>query len=93
MFEKIQKYVLSHPLSKEYYTELLEAVSTVYNLKNFNPQYFDDDLFERIKENKPFIPENIIVVAINIVKNLMFKPEYLTKEIQDEIDLWDKADY
>ena len=92
MFDKIQKYVLSHPLSKDYYAELLEAVSTVYNLKYFYPQYFDDEIFKKIKEKTPDIPDNIIIVAINIVKEILFKPEYLTKEIQDEIDLWDKAD-
>lgn len=92
MFDKIQKYVLSHPLSKDYCADLLEAVSTVYNFKNFDPQYFDDDLFERTKEKKPLIQDNIIIVAINIVKKLMFKSEFLTKEIQNELELWDKAD-
>lgn len=91
MFHKLKKYVLSHPLNKEHHAELMEAVSKVYYLKQYNSDYLDGDLFERTKEEKPSIPDNIIVVAINIVKQLMFKPEYLTKEIQDEIDLWDKA--
>ena len=90
MFHKLKKYVLSHPLKKEHHTELMEAVSKVYYLKHFN--YMDDDLIERTKEEIPSIPDNIIVIAINIVKMLMFKPEYLTKEIQDEINLWDNAE-
>ena len=92
VYEKIEKHVLLHPLNKDYQAEYLEAVSTVYYLKHFNSDYLDDDLFEKTKEEKPFIRDNIIVVAINTVKKLMFKPEYLTKEIQDEMDLWDKAD-
>lgn len=92
VYDKIEKHVLSHPLNKDYQAELLEAVATVFYLKQFNPDYIEDDLFEKTKEEKPFIRDNIIIIAINIVKELMFKPEDLTDELKEELDMWDRAE-
>lgn len=89
---KINNVVLEHPLNKYNQADLLEAVSTAYYIKHYNDYFLDDDLFEKTKDEKPFISAKIITIAINIVKKLKFKPEYLTKEIQDELDLWDKAE-
>jgi len=90
--EKINKIVLDHTLSKYNEADLLEAVSTAYYIKHYDEDILDDDLFKKTKEEKPFISAKIIITAINLVKKLRFKQEYLTKEIQDELDLWDKAE-
>ena len=90
--EKINKIVLEHPLNKYNQADLLEAVSTAYYIKHYDEDILDDVLFERAKEEKPFISAKIITIAINQVKKLRFKPEYLTKEVQDELELWDKAE-
>ena len=90
--EKLNKIVLDHPLNKYNQADLLEAVSTAYYIKDYDEHILDDDLFEKTKEEKPFINARIIITAINLVKKLRFKQEYLTKEIQEELDLWDKAE-
>jgi uncharacterized protein YwgA len=90
--EKLNRIVLEHPLNKYNQADLLEAVSTAYYIKDYDEHLLDDDLFEKIKEEKPFINAKIIINAINLVKKLRFKQEYITKEIQDEVDVWDKAE-
>ncbi len=90
--DKINKVVLEHPLNIYNQADLLEAISTAYYIKHYNEDILDDDLFAKTKDEKPFISAKIITIAINIVKKLMFKPDYLTKEIQDELDLWDNAE-
>ena len=89
---KIKNVILEHPLNKYNQADLLEAVSTAYYIKHYNEDILDDDLFGQTKDEKPFISVKIITIALNIVKKLRFKPEYLTNEIQDELDLWDKAE-
>ena len=92
VFDKVKEVVLSHPLNNEHQADLLEAVSTVLHFKNHNPRFLDDDLFEKTLDEKPFLSDKIVTIAINLVKKLRFKPEYLTEEIQEELDLWDKAE-
>lgn len=91
-FNQIKEIVLSHPLNNEHQADLLEAISTVSHFKDRNPRLVDDNLFERTVSEKPFLSDKIITIAINIVKKLKFKSEDLTKEIQEELDLWDNAE-
>ena len=44
------------------------------------------------KKNKQFLSDRIIIIANNIVKELLFKPESLTDEIKDEIEMWDDVE-
>jgi uncharacterized protein YwgA len=90
--QKINEIVLSHDLNQYHQADFLEGVSTVYYLKNYNGEQLDDEIFKLTKEEKPFLSDKIIIIAMNIVKNLMFEEEFLTKDIQDEIDIWDKAE-
>ena len=52
----------------------------------------DDEIFVKTKEIKQHLKESLIVIAINTVKKLLFKPEFLTDKVKEEIDLWDKAE-
>ena len=92
ILDKINEYVLIHPVTNDYESEFLEAVSTVHYLKNKDPAMLDDEIFAKTKEIKQYIKDSIVVIAINTVKKLLFKPEFLTEEVQKEIDIWDKAE-
>ncbi len=92
IYDKISENVFTHPLYKKYPASLLEAVSTAYYLKRFNSDILDDELFESTKNEKPYLSDKIVIIAINIVKKLMFEPEYLTDEVIEEITDWDDAE-
>lgn len=89
---KIKEFVLDHYLTKDYESELLEAVSTIIYLKEENPDLSDDDIFARVKIMKPHLKEFMIITSNNIAKELLFKPEFLTDEIRKELDMWDNVD-
>ncbi|MFW9970464.1 MAG: hypothetical protein ACFFDF_09705 [Candidatus Odinarchaeota archaeon] len=92
IFDKVNDIVFTHPLYKKYPASLLEAISTAYFLKFYYPEMLDDELFKNTKDEKPYLSDKIIIIAINLVKKLMFKAEYATDEILDEIEQWDNAD-
>ncbi len=89
--DKINEYVLIHPFTINYESEFLEAISTVHYLKKRYPDMLDDEIFSKTKEIKQHLKDSIIVIAINTLKKLLFKPEFLTEEVRKEIDIWDKA--
>ena len=90
--DKIQEKVLDHYLAEEYENELLEAVSTLVYLREEDLGISDDDLIVKVKKMKPHLKESMIIISNNISKELTFKPEYLTKELRKELDIWDKID-
>lgn len=92
IIEKINDLLLNHPLNEYHQAEFLEAVSTALFIKYYNENLMDDELFEKTKSEKPFLSDKIIVIAINTVKKLLFKQEYLTEDIKNELDLWNNAD-
>ena len=92
ILDKISEYVLNHPITLEYESEFLEAVATVRYLKNKYSDMLDDEIFAKTKEIKQHLKDSIIVLAINTVKKLLFKPEFLTEEARKEMDIWDKAE-
>jgi len=92
ILDKINEYVLNHPINNTYESEFLEAVSTILYLKNKYPDMLDDEIFSKTKEIKHHLKDSIIVIAINTAKKLLFKPEFLSEEVQEEIDIWDKAE-
>lgn len=87
--DNINDLILSHPLNNYHQADFLEAISTAYYFKYYNEALLDDDLFEKTKAEKPYISDKIIVIAINALKKLLFKPEYLTEDIKKELALWD----
>jgi len=92
IIDKIKNIVIEYPLNDYNRVDLTETVLTAYNVKQYNKNISDEELLEQTKFKKPTVNLKIFPIAINIVKKLRFKPEYLTKEIQDELDLWDKAE-
>ncbi len=90
--DKIKENVLGHYLTKDYESELLEAISTIIYLKQENPDISDDDIFATVKKMKSHLKESMIIISNNISKELLFKPEYLTEEIRKELDMWDNID-
>jgi len=87
--DKIKEKILEHNFAGKYEAEFLEAVSTIIFLKQTSPNFSDDDIFEKVKSIKPHLKEYMIIIANNIAKELLFKPEYLTDEIKKELELWD----
>lgn len=71
---------------------LLEATSTIVYLMKQKPNISDDELFIQMKWLKPHIRDTERIIGITKAKELLFKDEYMTKEIKREIDEWDKID-
>jgi len=92
IFKQIKDIIFSHPLYEKYSASLLEAITTAYYIKEVNPNIIDDEVFMRTKEEKPYLSDKFVIIAINIVKKLMFKSEYVTDDIKEELRLWDNAD-
>jgi len=70
--------------------EVLEAISIIIDK---NLAYEDiDKVINKIKKVKPNLTEDEIIEAINIAKERLFKPEYLTEDIKKELKLWDNID-
>ena len=48
-----------------------------------------DKVVAKIKKIRPHVSEEEILDGINVAKKLLFKPEYFTEEIKQELKLWD----
>lgn len=88
----IKNKILSHPLNQNHQSEFLEAIATILFLKQEDPDLLDDEVFQRVKEIKEYISDKILIIALNTVKKLNFKEKYLTKDIQEKLELWDRAE-
>jgi uncharacterized protein YwgA len=88
----IKKEILSKSIIEKHKSEFLEALGTILYLKNENPDLMDDEIFRRIKGLKEYLKERILIIALNIAKKLNFRDEFLTEKIQEELELWDKAE-
>ena len=87
--DNINDLILNHYLNNFHQADFLEAISTAYYFKYYNEALLDDEIFEKTKAEKPYISDKIIVIALNTIKKLLFKPEYLTEDIKKELALWD----
>jgi hypothetical protein len=67
---------------------LMEATATIVYFIKLNPSQKDCDVFAQVKSIKPFLSDSTLVIGISKAKELLFKPEYLTDELQKEIDSW-----
>jgi len=47
-----------------------------------------DKVVAKIKKIRPHVSEEEILDGINVAKKLLFKPEYFTEEIKNELELW-----
>ena len=53
---------------------------------------YDPEAIRKVKEKMPELTDSEILDWINCAKRLLFKEEYLTKEIKEELKLWDSID-
>jgi len=72
--------------------QLQECISTAIFVKQAYPEFDDDEVFAKVKFHKPYLSDSMIVVGITRAKELLFKPEFLTEEIRNEIDEWNRID-
>ncbi|MHA1729401.1 MAG: hypothetical protein ACTSWY_11800 [Promethearchaeota archaeon] len=86
--DNIKENLLNEPIKKLF----LEAVSTIVYLKKNSPELTDDQIFKTVKSIKAYLNDSTIVIALNKTKELLFQSEFLTPEIQQEIDEWDSID-
>jgi hypothetical protein len=73
-------------------TACMEATATTVYLKQQTPQLSDDDLFVKLKRLKPHLTDSDKLIGITKSKALLFKLEYLTNEIREELAAWDNID-
>jgi len=71
---------------------LLEATTAAVYIKQSNPEISEDDLFAVLKDLKPKLTEYDRLIGIQKSKYLLFKPEYLTEEIKQELAAWENID-
>jgi len=72
--------------------KLEEATAVAVVLMKQKPDFEDDILFLTLKQLKPHIGDSDLVVAITRAKEALFKPEYLTDELKQEMDEWDRIE-
>lgn len=70
---------------------LMECTSTVVYLLKELPEIREADLLAKIRKLKPFLNDSTHVIGISKAKELLFKSEYLTDNLKEEIDMWDRA--
>jgi len=70
--------------------DLMEAITTIIYE---NIVYSDtEEIITKVKELKPKLTDSVIISAIDLAKEFLFKNEYLTEEIKKEIEAWDNFD-
>jgi len=52
----------------------------------------EDEVIRKVKEKIPELTESEILDWINCAKRLLFKEEYLTDAIKEELKLWENID-
>lgn len=67
---------------------LMEGTATIVHLMKENPNLKDGDILAKIHSLKPHLDDATCVISISKAKELLFKPEYLTKKIREEIRYW-----
>jgi len=72
--------------------EFMECVSTIVHHLKEHPNLMDDELLSSVRKLKPYLSEYLCLSGLNEAKRLLFKSEYLTKELKEEIDAWDRID-
>jgi len=95
IFERMKKTVLERtktPDDADAELQLLEGISTAVYLMRQSPETVGEEVFATIKILKPYLSDATVVIGLSIAKEVLFKPEYLTDEIQEEIEIWDRVD-
>ncbi|MEM2098468.1 MAG: hypothetical protein QXU99_01805 [Candidatus Bathyarchaeia archaeon] len=72
--------------------KLKETIAVAVSLMKHKPNFEDDALFTALKQLKPRISDSDLAVAIARAKEELFKPEYLSDELKQEMDEWDRIE-
>ncbi|MGB9841564.1 MAG: hypothetical protein ACPLKZ_02440 [Candidatus Bathyarchaeales archaeon] len=72
--------------------KLKEAIAGAVSLMKHKPDFEDDALFTALKQLKPRISDSDLVIAIARAKEGLFKPEYFSDELKQEMDEWDRIE-
>jgi uncharacterized protein YwgA len=90
--QKLKEYLIDHPLFRIHSDIMLEACATLLYIKDHSPiDLLDMQLIQLTKGQKPHIPEKMILLVLNIIKQINFQPEDITPDLKDEIRLWDSV--
>lgn len=71
---------------------LLESISTFVYLINQESLSNDDEIVVRFKALKPYLSNLNLIIGLTKAKQLLFKEEYLTEELKQEMDDWDSLE-
>ncbi|MCW4048523.1 MAG: hypothetical protein NWE89_02185 [Candidatus Bathyarchaeota archaeon] len=71
---------------------LLESTSTFVYILNQESRSEDDDAFVRSKALKPHFSDSQLIIGMTKAKQLLFREEYLTDELKQETDIWEKLE-
>jgi len=71
---------------------LIECTSTIVYLMKENPEIMDHTVLTKTRELKPYLNEYTCVAGLSKAKELLFKPEYLTEDLKQEIAEWDRIE-
>ena len=71
---------------------LLESTSTFVYIINQESRLEDDDVFVRSKALKPHFSDSQLIMGMTKAKQLLFKEEYLTDELKEEMDIWENLE-
>lgn len=84
--DKITEYCDFESLS------ILESTSTFVYIITQESGTEDDEIFVRSKTLKPHFSDSQLIIGMTKAKQLLFKDEYLTDELKQEIDMWDNLE-
>lgn len=68
--------------------DLMGCTATVVHLMKENPRLRDSDIIAKIHDLKKHLNDATCVIGISKAKELLFKPEYLTEKVKEEIKCW-----
>jgi uncharacterized protein YwgA len=92
ILDSFRDVILLNSKYQEKKFELLECIATILFLIKEHHLMEDFKIKQELKMVKPYLSSPVITTGLNCVKELLFKPEFLTDEIKQEINLWDKAE-
>lgn len=72
--------------------ELLEATVTAACIIKDGGAISNNEIFERFKKLKPYLSDTKVIVGINLAKELLFKPGFVSEKTLNEIESWDKME-
>lgn len=90
--ERIEKYLVNHPLFSEHKSAFLDAYATITAIRSQKSNDLCDfDVLQLAKIQKPDISKKIITIVLNIIKKIEFQIYDISDEMRNEIFLWNNV--